>query len=200
MLTAYALTKVSIIYFLRRLFVVQKTGPFSWITNSLVVAISLWHVALAIFFAVAYSTNSREDRKTASKTFLVTLNGEIGMAASDSLLDIVIFILPFPMVRSRSSDVFLDWLTASVPDLETAHVHGEKGCNFGRISNWRMVGISQESDVRSVIAENPNSAFGASLVRLAVYLDILRNRGNKAMNENSKWDLSSNGIVYLSSE
>ena len=189
MLTAYALTKLSIIYFLRRLFVVQKMGPFSWITKSLVVVVSLWHIGLVIFFAITYSTNSRDDRQTASRTFLVSLNGEIGMAASDSLLDIVIFILPFPMVRSRSSDVFPHSLTAPVLDLEAAHVHGKKSRSVGHISDWRMVGILQEFDVRSVLAESSNSAFGASLVRLAVYADILRNRANKAMNENctSSW-------------
>lgn len=200
MLKAYALTKLSIIYFLRRLFVVQKKGPFDWITNALVVVVSLWLIALLVFFTVAYSTNSRDDRGTASRTFLVTLNGEIGMAASDSLLDIVIFILPFPMVGSRSSNCFLDSLNASVPDLEVAHVHGKKGRSVGHISDRRMVGISQESDIRSVVAENSNSALGASLVRLVVYADILRNRGNKAMNDNSMWDSSCNEIVSISSE
>ena len=189
MLAAYALIKLSIIYFLRRLFVVQKKGPFSWITISLVVVVSIWHVVLIIFFAIAYSTNSRDDKGRVSRTFVVTLNGDIGMAGSDSLLDIVIFILPFPKVRSRSPDVFLHSLTASVPDLEAAHVHGEKSRNVDHIPDWRMVGILQESDVRSVLAESSNSACGASLVRLAVYADILRNRANKAMNENgtSSW-------------
>ena len=206
MLAAYALIKLSIIFFLRRLFVVQKKGPFSWISISLVVVVSIWHVVLMIFFAIAYSTNSRDDKGRASRTFVVTLNGDIGMAGSDSLLDIVIFILPFPKVRSRSPDVFLHSLTvpkvrsrspdvfllsltASVPDLEAAHVHGEKSRNIDHISDWRMVGILQESDVRSVLAESSNSACGASLVRLAVYADILRNRANKAMNENgtSSW-------------
>lgn len=98
MLIAYALTKLSIIYFLRRLFVVGKTGPFHWITNSLVVVVLLWLISILVFFVISHTTDSTN---TASMSVLHFMRGEVGMAASDSALDIVIFILPFPMVRTQ---------------------------------------------------------------------------------------------------
>ncbi len=104
MLIAYGLVKLSITYFLRRLFVVGKSGTFNLVTNAVVILITLWLIAflgLFIFHCGSNVKNSWGSLATISTTCKYSFTAELGMASSDLILDVLIFVLPFPMVRIR---------------------------------------------------------------------------------------------------
>lgn len=101
MLIGYALIKLSIIYFLRRLFVVGKTGHFNIITLSMVTIVVLWLITflgLFIFGCKSHVDYHWGNLAQISSSCYHPFRQELGMAFSDLILDILIFILPFPMV------------------------------------------------------------------------------------------------------
>ena len=102
MLIAYALVKLSIIYFLRRLFVVGKSGTFNLVTIAMAIVITLWLIAflgLFIFHCGSVVKNGWGSLATISTTCKYSFTAELGMASSDLILDLSVLALPFPMVR-----------------------------------------------------------------------------------------------------
>ena len=127
MLIAYALIKPSTTYFLRRLFVVGKIGTFHIVTNAVIIIITLWLIAflgLFIFHCGSDVENAWGSLATISTTCKYSFTAELGMASSDLILDVIIFALPFPMVRTR---------------LPT-HMTFSHGANFFRYGNFTCQG------------------------------------------------------------
>lgn len=106
MILSYGLVKLSIIYFYRRLFVVGKSGIFNIVTYTAVVVVGLWTIAFLGLFIFNCGTNvsahwgSLLDIATSCK---YPFTAEEGMAASDLILDVFVFFLPFPMVGTQCS-------------------------------------------------------------------------------------------------
>ena len=104
MLIAYALIKLSITYCLRRLFVFGKSGTLHLITNAVIIVITLWLIAFLGLFIFHCGSDVRSawgSLATISTTCSYSFTAELGMASSDPILDVLIFALPFPMVRTR---------------------------------------------------------------------------------------------------
>ncbi|KAK3172901.1 hypothetical protein OEA41_006227 [Lepraria neglecta] len=101
MLIAYGLIKASILFFYRRLFVVGKSGAFNLITMSTVVVVFLWMIAFLGLFT--FNCGSAVDAKwgsllEVSKSCKFSFTAEEGMASSDFILDLFVFLLPFPVI------------------------------------------------------------------------------------------------------
>ena len=102
MIVCYALIKLSIVYFLRRLFVVGNRGWFNVITYALIVITTLWLVAFLGLFIFGCGSHIDDNWGNSASSSANCMDGfppELAMASSDLILDILTFILPFPMVR-----------------------------------------------------------------------------------------------------
>ena len=103
MLASYGLTKLSIIFFCRRLFVVGKAGLMNLVTIGAIVVVVLWSIILLGLFIFGCGSNFKahwgsiaEVEKSCKMPFTL----EEGMASSDLILDVFVFFLPFPMVST----------------------------------------------------------------------------------------------------
>ena len=146
MLLAYGLIKISIIYFCRRLFVVGKSGAFNLVTNVAVVVVLLWMIAFLGLFI--FNCGSAVDAHWGSlievtKSCKFSFTAEEGMASSDLILDLFVFLLPFSVVslpRCLQSAI-----NDPRSDLETADDNSPQGRRFRCLLNWSCVSCSLTS-------------------------------------------------------
>ena len=103
MLVSYGLVKLSIILFYRRLFVVGKTGAFNFITVGVATVVGLWTIAFLCVFIFGYRFRFTAHWGTVlgGRSYRFSFKMEEAMAASDLVLDIFVFFLPFPPVRAH---------------------------------------------------------------------------------------------------
>ena len=91
--------KLSFVFFFRRIFVVNKSSRFAYVTTAMIVIISLWIIAFLFGFLLACKdhTSTWWDAATQNSCFNF-LAFENGFALSDSLMDFMIMAMPVPMV------------------------------------------------------------------------------------------------------
>jgi hypothetical protein len=108
LVTAYTLIKLSIILFLRRLFVTHKTTIFSHFTWMLAAINIGW--GIAFFFSEAFGCGSNFQAHWGSRVDLMeycknSLNREMGLYISEFIINITLIIAPIPIVsRPRNQD------------------------------------------------------------------------------------------------
>ena len=99
---AYGFIKLSIVFFCRRLFNESKRSIFNILTTCLSVAIVLWSVGFFLGFVfgcgahVPANWGSREDLLGYCPRRLKLTNGYL---VSDVILDLIILVVPLPVVR-----------------------------------------------------------------------------------------------------
>lgn len=104
MICEYALVKLSILYFYRRLFVVDNTGGFHILTNVTIGVVILWFIAIELLFTFVCGRHvdalwGNLDQVEKFCHGELSFHAEEAMAVSDLVLDLVIFFFPFPIVR-----------------------------------------------------------------------------------------------------
>lgn len=94
--------KLSFIYFYRRIFVTGSStrNLFGKATIAMAVLIVLWTISFvfAFFFSCGSDITAHWNEKVLRAKCDKGLTAEMGLAVSDFLLDVMVFLLPIPMV------------------------------------------------------------------------------------------------------
>ena len=109
MITALGLTKLSVIYFCRRVFVVQKKMIFNTVSNILSMLVACW--TLGFLFSFAFDCRLHFSANWGSAEDIIRYcgggqAGEKALAISDLVTDLLVILLPMPMVRLLVSKCF----------------------------------------------------------------------------------------------
>lgn len=101
MITSYGLIKLSVIFFCRRIFVVNKNALFNKVIIAAAVTVSVWAVAFFFAFAFVCGTHFSANWGSAEDIVVYCQGGqaaEKGLAISDLITDVLVIGLPIPMV------------------------------------------------------------------------------------------------------
>ena len=101
MITCYGLTKASILFFYRRIFVVHRKTFFDIFTIALLGITVLWTLGFVLAFAFNCGTHFSASWGSAEDIGRYCKGGvqeEKGMAVSDLILDVIIISIPIPLV------------------------------------------------------------------------------------------------------
>ncbi|KAI4142678.1 MAG: hypothetical protein LQ340_007262 [Diploschistes diacapsis] len=103
MMIAYGTIKMSIVAFYRRLFVVHKGSPFAVITMTIWVIILLW--TIVFLFLVIFPCGEHVWATWSAPIYQIqfcdiAFASEYGLAMSDLILDIIVFLMPLPLIWS----------------------------------------------------------------------------------------------------
>lgn len=105
------LVKLSFVFLFRRIFSTSKFNSFGVVNTVMVVLIILWTVAFFFGFLFACRGNFAAwwiSLKTFRTRCIAIKPFENGFALSDFIMDLIILLMPVPMVRYSSSVEFLD--------------------------------------------------------------------------------------------
>ena len=108
-IVALGLVKLSVLFFYRRIFSVNVAyKPFDIATRLMIWIIILWTVSF--FFAFLFDCGTHVDAQWTTLENLVqycdSLNSEIAFAVSDMICDLLILILPLPMVFLTTLSIY----------------------------------------------------------------------------------------------
>ena len=138
---ALGLIKLSIIFFYRRVFMVSKDTKFARISAALAIFILCWTIVfllVLIFGCGKYVSLHWDPLGSFSTQCGNQLAAEVAFVVSDLATDLMILVLPLPMVRSvpqRSAQLS----NVGQTDLETKHDYLSKVCSVMRISRRSYV-------------------------------------------------------------
>lgn len=102
MTAAYGFTKLSILYFYRRVLAAHAHPIFNWISYIYISIVTVWMVGF--FLQLIFSCGSRFDlqwsllSEEVEKYCINATPARLALAVSDFILDVLIIILPLPMV------------------------------------------------------------------------------------------------------
>ncbi|KAL8777189.1 MAG: hypothetical protein Q9213_007969 [Squamulea squamosa] len=101
-MAGYGLIKTSIVLFYRRIFVTSKRTLFDMLTKITIIVIFLWTIAfiLMIIFACGSEFSANWGSPAAQHVYCnkIGFTSEEGLAGSDLILDVVLLILPIPVI------------------------------------------------------------------------------------------------------
>jgi hypothetical protein len=103
MMLAYGCIKMSIVAFYRRLFVIDKKSVFGIVTFVTQIVILLWSLTFILLVIFPCGTHFWANWGSTSDQLAlcpVAFTEEYGITGSDLVLDVYIFLLPLPSVRS----------------------------------------------------------------------------------------------------
>ncbi|KAH8649695.1 hypothetical protein BGZ60DRAFT_534571 [Tricladium varicosporioides] len=101
LILAYGCIKASIVAFYRRLFVVTKRSPFDYITFLTQTVIGLWTITfllLVIFPCGRHLWANWGSTADQFKFCPIGFTSEYGLAISDLIVDVFVFLLPIPLI------------------------------------------------------------------------------------------------------
>lgn len=102
---ALGCVKLSFLFFYRRVFTTGTSTWFSKVTKSMIIIVLLW--TAAFFFALLFACKGNWSAwwgwvMDLSTKCVHTLQLELGLVTSDFVTDVLIMVLPIPMVSSYS--------------------------------------------------------------------------------------------------
>jgi len=102
MILAYGCIKMSIVAFYRRLFVIDRWSTFGIVTFVTQVVLVLWSIAFLLLVIFPCGSHIWANWGSTSDQLAlcpVGFTSEYGIAGSDLILDLYVFLLPLPCVR-----------------------------------------------------------------------------------------------------
>ena len=108
MVLAYGFIKLSIIFFVRRIFNVTNGTWFNVFSTALVIIDIVWTLGFFLAFLCGCKTRTWANWSTLEDVTIYCGNGlaaEMALVCSDLIIDILTFILPLPMVSNYSLEV-----------------------------------------------------------------------------------------------
>lgn len=107
MVLAFGVIKLSITLYYRRIFVGSRGTWFDWITKVALVIVVLWTIACLLSFIFSCGTHFFANWSSVQDigTYCgASTNITNAFVVSDLITDIMIWCLPLPVVRTRSTD------------------------------------------------------------------------------------------------
>ena len=165
--------KLSFLFFYRRVFVNRSSSWFSKATMAMIVIIVIWTVSF--FFALLLACKGNWSAWWGSVVDLATkcvqtLQLELALVTSDFITDVLIMILPIPMVNSPDP---ANILRVDHIDLGPSHAHRSEDRSYRGLSPRSCV---SKLSVLVCLSLTSTRSIAASIVRMNQFIQVIQGR------------------------
>ena len=165
MIFALGTTKLSILFFFRRLFVTHRCSFWNYFTLALIVIVTAWTIAFVLAFALLCGGHASlfwdfehpVDRQQTCLGLVSSSKIENACGSSDLMLDLLCILLPFPVVSQSSQ--FFSFLLTDMADLKIKKI-------------WRLkLGLRQKLALTAIFMIGIMT-IAASIARLVIWVEV----------------------------
>lgn len=170
---ALGCVKLSFLFFYRRVFCGRTSTVFGKVAMGIIAIVVIW--IISFFFALLFACKGNWSAWWGSVLDLSTkcvetLKLELALVTSDFITDVLIMVIPIPMVSS-----FAKFEShADYADMGSPHAYWPQDCGYWCLSPWR--GVSSTVIMRFDMKLTFERSIAASIVRMNQFIQVIQGK------------------------